>query len=789
MNGKYIWLFGENLGATANNNSYFTWDYIVDHCGTDGISSFLVLEKNEKNTALYRESSSFRRKRIVWRNSLKHYSLYERADMLFVTLSYLDVVPDKLFGRRVKRFAQAPVIYLQHGVLGMKKLGYRGDSYNNNMFRFVYYNRNIAEVFSAENDFRPYQLFYGVFQPRWRELVKRANCAAKDSSEPKRILWFVTWREYAKGSIENKLFLHQCLAVIRNEDLANYCENCNVRIRIILHQLMKDMIFDELPKSELPGFLEILTANETDLMDEIATSELLITDYSSVAYDFAFLQKPVILYQPDFEEYSKTREFYCEEDELRSIHITDPKKLVSAIVSGDACVPSFFASALPDRINYHDVADGAFIKRMYEYFASIQSHTITFLGYGFWGIGGTVTSTRSLGEALLERGYAVRLLSLKRLSSRSPKSNPPYGLRFEGFYQSTRTKSLVERCKRRLPISKSALNVINTDGNKEFLAPYAGVALKRFLLNDNSNVIVSTRESFHHAVMEYGIQDNKVCFFHTTAEQWEQYYPGITGELKNTSISKALFTTEANLRAVVGLGVVPQDSLVIGNTLESNGMMSREEVIESRMSRTESSEDQGQIKCITLLRMSEERKQDLARIIEFGQFLKERHIDGIQIDVYGSGSMLDWFIDSVYSNDLWECIHICGSTSQPTDMIRLYDLLIDFSLNQSFGMTYLEAVFNGVVPVCTRNTGSSAVLSGHDELFYETWEELYTRIMSFSNMSTNRFIELYDSVLSRYSHDSLAGAFEHFVWGEEHILEIDDTELLYPDGAGRLSRE
>ena len=266
MSCKYIWLFGENLGATANNNSYFTWDYIVDHCEADGISSFLVLEKNEKNTALYRGLSSFRKNRIVWRNSLKHYSLYERADMLFVTLSYLDVVPDKLLGRRVKRFAHAPVIYLQHGVLGMKKLGYRGSSYNNNKFRFVYYNRNIAEVFATENDFKPYQLFYGVFQPRWRELVRRSNNVAKDSSEPKRILWFVTWREYAKDSIENKLFLHQCLAVIRNEDLANYCESSNVRIRIVLHQLMKGMIFDELPKFELPSYFEILTAKRISWM-------------------------------------------------------------------------------------------------------------------------------------------------------------------------------------------------------------------------------------------------------------------------------------------------------------------------------------------------------------------------------------------------------------------------------------------------------------------------------------------------------------------------------------------
>ena len=39
---NYIWLFGENLGKTANNNSYYFWKQINNI--EDGIDKYIVLE-------------------------------------------------------------------------------------------------------------------------------------------------------------------------------------------------------------------------------------------------------------------------------------------------------------------------------------------------------------------------------------------------------------------------------------------------------------------------------------------------------------------------------------------------------------------------------------------------------------------------------------------------------------------------------------------------------------------------------------------------------------------------
>ncbi len=56
MSGNFIWLFGENLGATANNNSYYFWKQVV--LKRDGIDKYLVLEKNEKNKETYKNLSN-----------------------------------------------------------------------------------------------------------------------------------------------------------------------------------------------------------------------------------------------------------------------------------------------------------------------------------------------------------------------------------------------------------------------------------------------------------------------------------------------------------------------------------------------------------------------------------------------------------------------------------------------------------------------------------------------------------------------------------------------------------
>ncbi len=70
--------------------------------------------------------------------------------------------------------------------------------------------------------------------------------------------------------------------------------------------------------------------NKTSTYDLMFVSDVLITDYSSVIFEYALLNKPIIFYCPDHTEYD--RDFYLNfPDDLAGEFVTDPENLAHAI--------------------------------------------------------------------------------------------------------------------------------------------------------------------------------------------------------------------------------------------------------------------------------------------------------------------------------------------------------------------------------------------------------------------------------------------------------------------------
>jgi len=119
----------------------------------------------------------------------------------------------------------------------MKVLDYKGKSYNNNFFRFVYYNKLVKESFEEMNDFKPYQMYYGEYQPRYIELVIRFK---EYEPEHKRILWFLTLREYLGNNLSTKILMKKIKGVITSEELLEYLDRTNTDLVLCVHKF-----FDE----------------------------------------------------------------------------------------------------------------------------------------------------------------------------------------------------------------------------------------------------------------------------------------------------------------------------------------------------------------------------------------------------------------------------------------------------------------------------------------------------------------------------------------------------------------
>lgn len=740
---NYIWIFGENYGKTANNNSYYLWKKVVGI--KDGIEKYLVLENNHENRSKVKMMTEDEKKHILWKDSVKHYEMYREADLLFVTLSYKDVLPEKLYGRKLNLKVDKQLVYLQHGTLGIKKIGYTGHSYRNRMFRFCIYNNSIIDTFKEQNDFKDYQLYYAKYHPRYVELVRQEE----SQKEKNNILWFVTWREYFGNNTETRIFINYIKKIVNSDKLIQYLKETDTKLRLCVHQFFDESVIKKLEIKETE-YIQVIRQDDTDLITEMAKAKLLITDYSSVGFDFTFLNKPVLLYQPDRNTYLKERETYCTLEELKANSISNTKALIEAIVSGDWRINAFFRERLPKNIDYEYIKAGKHILDIYNYFAEIQRNKVTFIGYDFYRIGGTVNATMALAEGLLEEGYMVSLISLLK---HRESQELPYGLNINYLFHSN-TKSKYNKLKYWIAKNKE-YGYLKYDGNKKQLHPYVANQLDNLMKTVKTSTLVSTRESLHFWVNSCTSPyvKNKLCFFHTAVKSYDDFFPGLLEQFKNAKFDKCLFVTSNNMNEVrnaIGNDNI-KEAFVIGNSLTQNKMINEEEI--------EPVEKKDEYYAMFFLRMSKDRAGDIHNLIEFGKYLKANSINNITIDVYGKGNYVEDFIDIIDDEDLVDIINYAGFIPNPTELMKHYDCVVDFTKVQTFGMAYIEAVLNGKKLFCMKTDGSAEILKDIPNTYIESYEGLVDMIENISEVSVEELKENYKHVWKQFSRKRITENF------------------------------
>ena len=75
-----------------------------------------------------------------------------------------------------------------------------------------------------------------------------------------------------------------------------------IKNKITIEEKFKDKIID-------------ITDEYREINDLLLVTDLLITDYSSVIFEYSLLNKPLIFYTPDYEGYKENRDFYYEFNE------------------------------------------------------------------------------------------------------------------------------------------------------------------------------------------------------------------------------------------------------------------------------------------------------------------------------------------------------------------------------------------------------------------------------------------------------------------------------------------
>lgn len=112
--------------------------------------------------------------------------------------------------------------------------------------------------------------------------------------DKKRILYAPTYRDHQLDHFEIEL------------DLEKMAEELGDRYVVILR--LHPAIKNTLNYSKLfPGFVFDYSSSEYDINELLLLSDILITDYSSLPYEFSLLNKPMIFFAYDLEEYKIER--------------------------------------------------------------------------------------------------------------------------------------------------------------------------------------------------------------------------------------------------------------------------------------------------------------------------------------------------------------------------------------------------------------------------------------------------------------------------------------------------
>lgn len=142
----------------------------------------------------------------------------------------------------------------------------------------------------------------------------RFDYLLEDYPQKKQILVSPTWRLYLRsassdpykqdsnGKITESLYYKTWKSFLQNKKLQALCEEFGYDIKFFPHRNTAHCFdgIDGLGKRTV-----IANWEEYDLQLLMKESEIMLTDYTSSAMDFAYMKKPVIYYQFDYDEYRK----------------------------------------------------------------------------------------------------------------------------------------------------------------------------------------------------------------------------------------------------------------------------------------------------------------------------------------------------------------------------------------------------------------------------------------------------------------------------------------------------
>lgn len=294
---RNIWLVGGNAGELYVDNGKSMFEYLNTK---KDLEVYWVINSNSP------AFNNVKGKKLL-RGSIKSYLYFMNSKVsLFSHSISADIVPYLFVIPLVSRFHYKVIkVFLNHGTVGLKKrqpMNPKLEKLVNKLIKSYDINTADAEYEKKIKNFDwgiDEKKIYITGSPRYDNL-ENIGISGKD-----RISFMPTWRPWLKDNeaIEETNYFKNIIGLISNKKLQFFLKEKQIELRIYIHQLMHKYLKEF--QENIAGENVILLSKEADIQHEIMTSKLLITDYSSISFDFFYIDKEVLFFQFDKSEYNE----------------------------------------------------------------------------------------------------------------------------------------------------------------------------------------------------------------------------------------------------------------------------------------------------------------------------------------------------------------------------------------------------------------------------------------------------------------------------------------------------
>lgn len=284
------WLISER-GTDAGDNGFSLFTYIINN--ELNIKVKYLINKNSKDYNKVKNVGDI----VIW-GSKEHFLANLLSPCLISTHLYGYTVNGMAFKLFIMLFGKkGKMVFLQHGI-------------TKDYISFLTYPKTKLDLFitaaNKENNFIKMKFGYKENQ------VVNTGFARFDNlhcNNEKMILIMPTWRydiDCNKKFIQSD-FYKEFNNLLNNKELSELLTNNNYKLVFYLHHEFKKYakLF-----SHINNNIIIYDDSENNVQNYLKKAVLLITDYSSVSFDFAYMNKPLIYYQFDKDE--ERRKYYKE---------------------------------------------------------------------------------------------------------------------------------------------------------------------------------------------------------------------------------------------------------------------------------------------------------------------------------------------------------------------------------------------------------------------------------------------------------------------------------------------